>query len=169
MKILKTLNPKQVTEDELAGWQRREAARAVVFDEDHKVGLLHASNHDYYKLPGGGIEAGEDIKTALDRECEEELGVKVEVLEEIGQIIEYRNQIKLHQISYCFLARASSGKQTPNFTDDEKASGFEVVWVSPEEALRLLAPKHTTDYEGKFIEERDFCFLNEGIRLAKFK
>ena len=158
MKLLKTINPENVDENNIPGWEYRKAARAVVFDNENKVGLLDVSSKNYYKLPGGGIEEGEDIKIALDRECEEELGVQVEVLKEIGSIIEYRAQFKLHQTSYCFLAKISSDKNAPNFTDEEKTSGFEIVWVGPKEALRLLNLKQTSDYEGGFIEERDFCF-----------
>src|SRR3989338_3479278 len=167
MKLLKTINPENVDENNIPGWEYRKAARAVAFDNENKVGLLDVSSKNYYKLPGGGIEEGEDIKIALDRECEEELGVQVEVLKEIGSIIEYRAQFKLHQTSYCFLAKISSDKNAPNFTDEEKTSGFEIVWVEPKEALRLLNLKVTSDYEGKFIEERDFCFLNKALEEAK--
>ena len=167
MQSLKIINPEKVEENNIHGWEYRKAARAVVFDKENKIGLLNVSSKNYYKLPGGGIEEGEDIKIALDRECEEELGVQVEVLKEIGSIIEFRAQFKLHQTSYCFLAKTSSDKNAPNFTDEEKSSGFEIVWVEPKEALRLLNLKQTSDYEGKFIEERDFCFLRKGLEEAK--
>lgn len=164
MQLLKTINPEKVDENNIPHWEYRKAARAVVLDNENRIGLLHVSSKNYYKLPGGGIEEGEDIKIALDRECEEELGVQIEVLKEIGSIIEYRAQFKLHQTSYCFLAKTSSDKNVPNFTDEEKSSGFKIVWVEPNEALQLLDLKQTSDYEGKFIEERDFCFLNKALQ-----
>lgn len=163
MQLLKTINPEKVDENNIPSWKYRKAARAVVLDNENRIGLLHVSSKNYYKLPGGGIEEGEDIKIALDRECEEELGVQIEVLKEIGSIIEYRAQFKLHQTSYCFLARTNSEKKTPSFTDEEKSSGFEIVWVEPDEALKLLNLKQTSNYEGKFVEERDFCFLNRAL------
>jgi len=165
MKLLRTINLEKVDETNIQDWQYRETARAVVFDSDSRIGLLHVTNHNYYKLPGGGIEEGEDVKKALDRECKEELGVEVDVIKEVGSIIEYRAQFKVHQISYCFLANTSSEKRAPNFTDEEKSTGFEIVWVEPEEALKLLKLKQTSDYEGKYIEDRDFCFLNEALFL----
>src|SRR3989338_10770242 len=165
MQFLKAINPEKVDENNIPGWEHRKAARAVVFDNENRIGLLNVSGRGYYKLPGGGIEKDEDTKTALDRECEEELGAKVEALKEIGSIVEYRAQLKLWQISYCFLARTGSEKKAPNFTDEEKSFGFEVVWVEPKEALRLLNLQQTTDYEGKFIEERDFCFLAKALEV----
>ena len=167
MNLLKIINPEGVGEGDIVGWEDRKAARAVVLDNDGLIGLLHVTNHGYYKLPGGGVEEGEDIKMALDRECEEELGVEIEVLGEIGSIIEYRARWKLHQTSYCFLAKTSGAKRAPNFTDEEKSSGFEIVWVEPKEALRLLDIKQTSDYEGKFIEQRDFYFLRQAMEEAE--
>ena len=164
MELLKTINPENIDETNIPDWRYRKAARAVVFDDENRIGLLHVKNHNYYKLPGGGVEEGEDIKNALDRECEEELGIEVEITKEIGSIIEYRAQFKLHQTSYCFLAKTSSKKNAPNFTDEEKSSGFEIIWVEPAEALKLLNLKQTSDYEGKFIEERDFCFLSKVLQ-----
>lgn len=164
MQLLKIINPENIDEKGTLDWQHREAARAIVFDANSQIGLLHVKKGSYYKLPGGGIEKGEDTKSALDRECEEELGVSVDVLKEIGSIIEYRSKFKLLQTSYCFLARTNSEKKTQNFTDEEKSSGFEALWVKPDEALRLLSLKRTTDYEGTFIGERDFYFLNAALK-----
>lgn len=164
MELLKIINPDKIDEKNIADWQYRKAARAVVFDIENKVGLLHVKKENYYKLPGGGIEEGEDIKTALDRECEEELGIEVEVIREIGIIIEFRTKFKLHQTSYCFIAKTSSEKKNPKFTDGEKSLCFEPVWVKPKEALKLLKSKQTSSYEGKFIRERDIIFMEKALQ-----
>lgn len=164
--ILKIINPENVDEINIANWEYRKAARAVVFDDKNRIGLLNVKNKNYYKLPGGGIEEDEDVETALNRECEEELGVRVKIIKEIGSIIEYRSRFKLCQTSYCFLAKTTSEKKAPNLTDEEKSEGFEIVWVEPKEALKLFNLKQTTDYEGKFIEERDFYFLNKALTIS---
>lgn len=165
MQHLKTTNPENVETGNLLGWKFRSAARAIVFDNEGRVGLLNVKKHNYYKLPGGGIEEGENMQSALDRECEEELGVKIKVTKEVGSIIEYRAKFQLCQTSYCFCAIINSDKKVPNFTDKEKAEGFEIVWVSPNEALRLINLKETSDYQGIFIGERDSCFLKKGLEL----
>ena len=96
MILLRTIKDKDIFPDlndnEKVPSRHREAARAVVFDFENKVALLHVKKHAYHKLPGGGLEEGEDIKTALEREMMEEIGCQVEVQNEIGEIIEYRNQ-----------------------------------------------------------------------------
>src|SRR4029077_13070718 len=37
--------------------------------------------------------------------------------------------------------------------------------VDPSEAQKLLNLKQTSDYEGQFIEERNFCLLNRALKL----
>jgi len=49
----------------------REAARAVLFDDDDNIPLLFVAKHHYHKLPGGGIDDGENKEDALIRECRE--------------------------------------------------------------------------------------------------
>jgi len=72
MKQLKLINPENVSEEEIKKYLVREVGRAVVVDEDKKIALLYVSKENYYKLPGGGIEEGEDKISALKRECLED-------------------------------------------------------------------------------------------------
>lgn len=142
--------------------QERRASRAVVFDVDGNVALLHASKKNFHKLPGGGIEAGEDIETALRREVSEEIGCSVKNLRELGIVEEFRNQWALHQISYCFLADLDGEKGLPHLEEDEIADGFETVWVGIDEAIKILESEAPVeDYEGKFIQLRDLTLLRE--------
>ena len=57
----------------------RRAARAVIFDESGKVALLHVTKDGYHKIPGGGVENGENEKDALCREALEEAGCEVKI------------------------------------------------------------------------------------------
>ena len=75
---------------------------------------------NYYKLPGGGVEEGEDLQIALKRECKEEIGCNVEIIREVGQINEYRKMFNIKQISFCFLAKVVGGKGEPELTEGEK-------------------------------------------------
>lgn len=162
MKLLKIINPENVSEEEVKDYRTREAGRAVVFDSDGKVALLHVLNENYYKLPGGGIEEGEDKMTALYRECQEEIGCDVEIINEIGFIIEYRKIFTLKQTSYCYLVKVRGEKGNPDFTESEKEKGFEVVWVSYEEAIKALNESKAVSVEGgSYIVPRDLAFLEE--------
>lgn len=68
----------------------REAARAVLLDTAGRVYLMHTTKHGYHQLPGGGIDEGEAVVDALQRELLEELGCTAGVAEDLGTIPEYR-------------------------------------------------------------------------------
>ncbi len=160
MKLLKTLNPESVTDEEVKNYPIREAARAVVLDEEGNVAMLYASKFKYYKLPGGGVEAGEEAEVALQRECLEEIGCRVEIIHELGIVEEYRKFAKLRQISYCYLAKLKGEKGIPNFTEDETAEGFTHLWRPYSEVLELITENKTTDLEGhEYIVPRDAYIL----------
>ncbi len=109
MKTLRIVNPENISEQEAQSFRTRQAARAILFD-GQKIALLHVTKLNYHKLPGGGVESGEDIETALKRECLEEVGTEIEVGKEIGSIVEYRGQFNLVQTSHCLVVRVLGNK-----------------------------------------------------------
>ncbi|HEY5220912.1 MAG TPA: NUDIX domain-containing protein [Candidatus Paceibacterota bacterium] len=166
MKLLKTIRDSDVDSDIPDGipQQERGASRAIVFDADGNVALLNVTKKHYHKLPGGGIEQGEDIETALRRELIEEIGCSVKNLRELGSIEEYRNKWNLHQISYCFLADLDGPKGVPHLEEGEIADGFEPVWLGLVDAIKILESEvPIEDYQGKFIQLRDVTFLKEAL------
>lgn len=149
-------------------YEERSAARAIVLDADKNIALLHVSKKSYHKLPGGGIEKGEDAVTALLRELREEIGCSVDSIHELGSIEEYRNDFKLHQTSYCYVATVTGPKGNTNFDEGEVADGFTPVWMSIDDAIRTLEGEvEVKNYEAKFITRRDLTFLREVRLLLK--
>jgi len=136
----------------------RHASRAVLFDEKGLIPLLFVSKHRYHKLPGGGVKEGEDKKEALTREVFEEVGCEFIVTGEVGRIIEYRSKFNLYQTSYCYVGNVIS-KGTPSFTESELSDGFQLVWLSLDNAIAQVESERPTDYEGSFVQKRDIVFL----------
>lgn len=160
MKQLLLLNPENASEEEVLEWPLREAARAVVIDNDGLVALLHVSKENYYKLPGGGLDESEDKNAALRRECLEEIGCDVEVIRELGTVLEYRKIFGLRQISYCYVAKVTGEKGAPSFTQKEESKGFQVVWLHLAEAKKALDNSKSTTPEGDlYIVPRDKVIL----------
>ncbi|MEK7227706.1 MAG: NUDIX domain-containing protein [Patescibacteria group bacterium] len=158
--ILK-LNPDNITDETASKLKTRSASRGVVFDENNKIALLPVTAHKYYKLPGGGIEEGEDALAAFRRECLEEIGSDVEVIQELGSVVEYRTEFGLVQTSYCFIGKTKGDRKEAIFTQHEMDQGFkQAVWVSLDEAIKLME-NQANNYEGKFIVERDTFLLNK--------
>ena len=164
MKFLKTIRDIDLGFETPAPdlYREREAARAVVFDENNSIALLYSAKNNYHKLPGGGIEKGEDIKKALNREVMEEIGCQIVDIKELGIIEEYRNEDSLHQISYCFVAKLNGKKGEPEFTQSEIEEGFKPVWLSLNDAIKTLDNDEIKEFRrGKFMVTRDLSFLNE--------
>jgi 8-oxo-dGTP diphosphatase len=168
MKEIAFLNPENVTEDEVKTYNSREAARAVVLDDDNNVALLHATATDYYKLPGGGLDDDVDKIVALKRECVEEIGCDIEVLQEIGLVNEWRKIYQIHQVSFCYLAKIVGTKGTPAFTESEIAEGFEVRWFSSKEALKALMESKAEHINAKdYMVPRDIAILQAAQQYLK--
>lgn len=167
MEHIKTINLENVSEDEAKSYKVREAARAIVFDANGLVALLHATKNYYYKLPGGGIEKGESMEEALDRECAEEIGCHCKITGELGMTIEYRKQLNLKQISHCYLAEIVGEKGIPKLEPSEIEEGFETVWFPIEEAFKKVSESKPTIYEGPYMVTRDTALLKKAMEILK--
>lgn len=165
IKILR--NPEKVSHQEVLSYNRREAARAVVFDAEDKIALLHVTRDKYYKLPGGGIESDESKEDAVKRECLEEIGCDVEVGEYLGELTEYRRQICLNQTSFCYIAKVVGEKGAQQLEQGEIEEGHDLGWYTLEDALTLLRNAQAVGYEGPFIVARDIIFLAETKKILK--
>lgn len=150
--------------DESKSW-KREAVRAILAGADDKIALIHAQKYNYYKLPGGGIEDGEDHATALRRELLEEVGAEAIVIGEVGKIEEKRAFAdNMHQVSYTYSAKVSGEIGDNNLEEGERAEGFRVVWADIDEAIRLVRLGNVVSERGieqRFMALRDELFLRE--------
>lgn len=147
-------------------YMHRQAARAVVTDDEGAIAIMHAAKSGYYKLPGGGVNEGEEILDALHREMAEEIGCKVNVTGEIGIVQEYRDTVPMTQTSYVYTAVVDSEKGQSEFTEKELNEGFEVIWVENiNRAIELIEsdPDPGDEHGRAFMHTRDAAIL----RVAK--
>lgn len=102
----------------------RNIVRAIVYDENRMFYFVRAVRDDEFgkatliETSGGGVENGEDLITAVQRELKEELGVYVDVVCKIGIVSDYYNLIHRHNINNYFLCKIKSFGQK-NLTQDE--------------------------------------------------
>lgn len=140
MQVISVINPDNVSEDEALNFPKSEAVRAIVFNEDRsKIATQYSTNHNYHKLPGGGLEGQESLIGALERECMEELGYNIEVEGELGDVIEYRKneEQKLKRISHCYIAHVIGKQHELNLDAGEKKSGAVAEWVTLDDAITI--------------------------------
>lgn len=129
----------------------RRAARAVVTNDRGQVALMHFTKIGLYKLPGGGIDEGESIESALHREVREESGYEIADIRELAVVEEDRYHCGTHQTSYCFMAKAGQFVGTEQ-TEEEAAQGMRLVWVeSIENAIAAIESNSTSEESGYLI------------------
>ena len=82
---------------------------AGILEKDGKYLLVRMGYNNFYCLPGGHIELGEDSRSAAKRELEEEIGIEVEV-KKLLAIHEnfYHKNGKFHEMCYYYLASPKS-------------------------------------------------------------
>lgn len=159
MKNLKTINFEEVTREEMETYEVRNTARAVIFDNEKNIALMKVTKGNFYKLPGGGIDEGEDVIDALQRECKEEAGVMIGHLNELGLVIEIKKVQKIIQNSHCYTADVVGEKGLSQLTDSEKEKGYEVIWIPIDEAIQRIKNDGYSNLIGRYIMERELAIL----------
>lgn len=127
-----------------------------------RVLVCKTENRDYYFLPGGHVEFGENMRRALVRELDEELGVKVKSTKFVGSVenIFYQNEKLNHEINFVFLTEIEEEEV------EAKEDHLSFRWFLPHElveekfvppVLRDAVLKWLTDKKPFFIltEEED--------------
>lgn len=161
MELIKEIYQQDIGEENKldVSYRVRKAARALLFNDSNEIAVLYVSKNNYHKLPGGGIEQGENIESALEREVMEEVGASINVTKEVGTIIEYRDEFNQLQISYCFIGKVKGDILEPSFTESELSNGFQLKWINFDEAINMLKNDKPNNYVGRFISKRDLTFL----------
>jgi len=123
--------------------QPRVAVGAIVF-KDHQVLLVRRGKppaENLWAIPGGGVEIGETLQEAAEREILEETGVTIRALEPVYtfDVIDQdaRGRTRFHYVIIDLTADYVRGE--PRAGDDASAAR----WVSPDELAALKVSSKT--------------------------
>ncbi len=155
------------TEDPAKAYTDRTSTRVVALQPSGEVAIIYVKEGNYYKLPGGGIEADESLADAALREVKEETGaiVALRSTDYFATTEEFR--FHQHQISYCYLADVVDDTGEPCLTEEELADGFVHQWMTINKALEAMSAAEPTTEFGCFVKERDMYVLTEALRLVE--
>lgn len=137
----------------------RKASKVILLDENNNILLI---GREHRLLPGGGLEVGESFEEAAIRECKEETGYDINIIDLIGFTEEFRAEEGRHQITYCFIAKIAGEQNKPTTTEDEE-QGLVLDWLTIEDAITLLEKQKSTftekDYNGCFNVRTQLAFV----------
>lgn len=105
----------------------------VVIRNDERILLLNNG-----LLPGGGVDKNETLEQATTRELEEELSVSVSNIKEIGLVEQFRPFLEKRYLVYGYTAELVEFSKSTN-PQDEGEANFTIQWLTPEDALSLIA------------------------------
>ena len=118
----------------------RQAVRGIII-RGEKLLLLYTPVAREYKLPGGGVDSGETLEAALEREILEECGARLtRVVREIGAIIEYAHAKEpefetFKMTSHNFLCEVEAFVAPQALEGYEVRLAFQPLWVELGKAL----------------------------------
>lgn len=139
MNILATFCDNEV---ESKDYKDRPTVKAVIINDNDEV-LLFAGG-----LPGGGVEMTETNEEALTRELLEEIGATLEIVRELGNVIAYRDELKLKYIFTGYeCSLVSLGNPTTSLRDE---IGKSVAW---EQRIDLISRFENEIFETKKSRE----------------
>jgi len=151
--------------DGMSSQPPRLTARGILKNKDGLYAVMYAGKFNLHSLPGGGVENGEDVLTALRREILEETGCTCEHIEELGIVTENRAHQDFTTRAYYYIVTTDHEAAPIHLTEDELASKTMIQWHPLEEVIRLISePVHTTN-QRKFLQARDMAALREYMSL----
>ena len=121
---------------------RRDSARSIII-RDGRVAMVRSLKYDYYKFPGGGIEAGEDPVAAMIRETREEAGLTVipEAVREYGCVYRAVRSLddpseRFVQYNYYYLCDAEDDPAPQQLDGYEAEEHYSLEFIDPVTAIR---------------------------------
>ncbi len=118
-------------------YKSRAVIKGIIVDSSGAIAVFNRRVQNEYKLPGGVIEDLKDIENSFVNEIKREIGCNVEIIENVGIVKELIGQDEIEQDTYIFVGRVLE-KGKIDYQAQEVDEFGKVLWVSPEEALKLL-------------------------------
>jgi 8-oxo-dGTP pyrophosphatase MutT (NUDIX family) len=118
------------------------AAGGLVTREGPEIAVVHRPRYGDWSLPKGKLDKGESFEDGALREVEEETGFTCRITGTLGETSYHDRKDRPKLVRY-FAMTVESGEFKPNDEVDE------LRWVSPQEALGILAYDFDRELVGK--------------------
>lgn len=123
--------------DKVSKPKKRIIVRGLVVDQSGNLAVYNKRVENVYQLPGGVVKNNETTEETFLNEIKRIIGCEIEIIEDIGIIEEKMAQDEIEQEVYVFVGRVLE-KGKIDYQNQEVDEFGKVLWVSPEEALKLM-------------------------------
>ena len=150
----------------------RRIARAIVFDDAGYFYFVRAERDDDFgkatliETSGGGVEAGENLDSAIKRELKEELGAEVDIVCKIGLVSDYYNLIHRHNLNNYFLCKVVSFGDKHLTRDEREDFHLSTLKLTYEEAVDEYEKRRETRL-GRLIANRELPILKKAKEIME--
>ena len=118
--------------------KRRRIVKGIVVDQAGNVAVFNKRIANDYNLPGGVVKDDNNIESTFLSEIKRAIGCDVEIIEDMGIVEECMGQDDIIQECYTYVGRVLE-KGKIDYNNQEIDEFGKVMWVSPEEALKLIS------------------------------
>jgi ADP-ribose pyrophosphatase YjhB (NUDIX family) len=126
--------------------------RAVVIDGTGRVFLVKHSYVAGWHLPGGGVEVGETLMTALTRELREEGNIELSEQPDFFAVYFNRRASRRDHVAL-YVVRAFHQSAPPQPNHEIIAHGFFSIGALPEETTRATRARIAEVMDGRTVAE----------------
>jgi ADP-ribose pyrophosphatase YjhB (NUDIX family) len=127
-------------------------ARGMVIDGTGRVFLVKHSYVDGWHLPGGGVETGESVHTALARELEEEGNIKLNGAPQLFSIY-FNARVSRRDHVALFIVRDFHQDKVPEPNREIVEHGFFAIDVLPADTGRATRARIDEVFKGVSVSE----------------
>ena len=150
----------------------RKIARGIIVDEDNNFYFAHVSRDDefgkleFIETSGGGVEKNESYRSALKREIKEELGLNIEIICYLGEVVDYYNLINRKNLNHYFLGKVKSFGENHLTKDEKEKFHLNMTKITYEEAIKEYE-KIKDNKLGKLIYQREIPILERAMEILE--
>ncbi len=119
--------------------------RGIIVHDNKLLVVRHAPDAEYFALPGGHLEWGENVKVCVEREIMEELGIKPE----IGRLLYVNNFVSIdfvQSVEFFFeITNSDDYLDLDKLGGTHKSELAEIYWLGAGEKREVVPPEIQSD------------------------
>lgn len=134
-------------------------SRALIVYEGKLLVVKHSEELNYYALPGGKLDDGENLYKCVIRELKEELGVEI-LSPELKYVYRWKDKNGIDKLDFFF--KISNVEDFMDLSNNERSHSFEIFelrWMGKGENVNLLPKDIKEEFDTNGFEFEGVKFI----------